>query len=51
MAKLSPISGEMARLMENPSEIDAILARGAERAREIATPIIDRTFEIVGMVR
>jgi tryptophanyl-tRNA synthetase len=51
VAKRSPISGEMARLMENPSEIDAILARGAERAREIATPIIDRTFEIVGMVR
>lgn len=48
--KMAPISGEMARLMENPSEIDAILARGAERAREIASPILKRTYEIVGMV-
>ena len=49
--KLAPISGEMARLMETPDEIDRILARGAERAREIATPVIQRTYEIVGMVR
>ncbi len=49
--KLAPISGEMARLMEAPDEIDAILARGAERARELASPILQRTYEIVGMVR
>ena len=49
--KLAPISKEMARLMEDPAEIDAILARGAERAREIAAPILDRSYEIVGMVR
>ncbi len=49
--KLSPISMEMARLMEHPDEIDAILRRGAERARAIANPIIERTFEIVGMIR
>lgn len=48
--KLSPISGEMARLMEHPDEIDKILARGSERAREIAAPILKRTYEIVGMV-
>ncbi|WP_210527987.1 tryptophan--tRNA ligase [Rubellimicrobium arenae] len=49
--KLSPISGEMARMMNDPAEIDRILARGAERARGIAAPILDRTLEIVGMVR
>jgi tryptophanyl-tRNA synthetase len=49
--KLAPISGEMARLMEAPDEIDAILARGAERARGLASPILQRTYEIVGMVR
>lgn len=49
--KLSPISGEMARLMQDTAQIDAILARGAERAREITAPILDRTYEIVGMVR
>jgi len=49
--KLSPISGEMARLMQAPDEIDAILRKGADRARAIAQPILDRTLEIVGMVR
>ncbi len=48
--KLAPISGEMARLMENQDEIDKILARGAERARLLAAPILKQTYEIVGMV-
>ncbi|RVV97424.1 tryptophan--tRNA ligase [Mesobaculum littorinae] len=47
---LSPMSAEMRRLMQNPDEIDAILARGADRARAIATPILRRTYDIVGMV-
>lgn len=51
VAKLAPISTEMARLMEDEAEIDRILARGAERAREITTPILERTYEIVGLVR
>ena len=49
--KMAPISNEMARLMQEPAEIDALLARGAERARELAEPILKRTYEIVGMVR
>ncbi|MHC0052412.1 tryptophan--tRNA ligase [Actibacterium sp. D379-3] len=51
VAKLAPISGEMARLMQDPTEIDRILGRGAERAQEIAAPILERTYDIVGMVR
>ena len=50
VAELSPISTEMARLMEDPAAIDAILAGGAARARAIAAPIVKRTYEIVGMV-
>lgn len=49
--KLSPISTEMARLMEDTGEIDKILARGSERAREITAPILAKTYEIVGMVK
>ncbi|TBX28757.1 tryptophan--tRNA ligase [Nioella sediminis] len=49
--KLAPISGEMARLMQDQAEIDRILGRGAERAREIAAPILAQTYDIVGMVR
>ncbi|MCB1335053.1 MAG: tryptophan--tRNA ligase [Roseivivax sp.] len=51
VAKLSPISSEMARLMQAPDEIDAILRSGADQARAIAQPIMDRTLDIVGMVR
>ncbi len=48
--KLSPISGEMARLMGDQAEIDRLLTRGAERAREITRPILRQTYDIVGMV-
>jgi tryptophanyl-tRNA synthetase len=51
VAKLSPISGEMARLMSDPAEIDRILAKGALQAREITVPILQKTYDIVGMVR
>ena len=51
VAKLAPITDEMARLMRDQAEIDRILARGAERARAIAAPILDETYRIVGMVR
>ena len=36
--------------MADPAEIDRILARGAEQAREITAPILKKTYEIVGMV-
>ncbi|WP_421701407.1 tryptophan--tRNA ligase [Aliiroseovarius sp.] len=49
--KLAPISQEMARLMKEPDEIDAILAKGAEKADAIAQPILQKTYDIVGLVR
>jgi tryptophanyl-tRNA synthetase len=51
VSKLSPISTEMARLMDDPVEIDRILRRGAEQARQITAPILAKTYEIIGMVR
>ncbi|MGH1454286.1 MAG: tryptophan--tRNA ligase [Paracoccaceae bacterium] len=51
VAKLSPISGEMARMMQEPGEIDRVLTAGALRAREITAPVMDRVYDIVGMVR
>ncbi|OIQ32820.1 MAG: tryptophan--tRNA ligase [Alphaproteobacteria bacterium MedPE-SWcel] len=50
VAKIAPISTEMARLMQNQDEIDKILARGSQRAREITAPILRKTYDIVGMV-
>ena len=51
VAKLAPISSEMARLMADPAEIDRILGKGAEKARAVAAPILAKTYEIVGMLR
>lgn len=50
VAKLAPISTEMARLMQHQDEIDKILTRGSERARAITAPILRQTYDIVGMV-
>ena len=47
--KLSPISAEMRRVLDDKSEIDRVLEGGAERARAIAAPILKRTYEIVGL--
>ena len=47
--KLSPISAEMRRLLDDKSEIDLVLEGGADRARAIAAPILKRTYEIVGL--
>jgi tryptophanyl-tRNA synthetase len=51
VAKLAPISTEMNRLMKDPAEIDRILGEGAEKADAIATPVLERTYDIVGMIR
>ncbi|MEZ5687031.1 MAG: tryptophan--tRNA ligase [Paracoccaceae bacterium] len=48
---MEPINTEMNRLMQDPAEIDRILGRGAEQADAIARPILEKTYEIMGMVR
>ncbi|MCH2075873.1 MAG: tryptophan--tRNA ligase [Rhodobacteraceae bacterium] len=50
VAQMGPIGEEMSRLMDDPAEIDRQLRAGAERAREIAAPILAKTYEIVGMI-
>ncbi len=51
VAHLSPITTEMSRLMADVTEIDKILGDGADRAAEIAEPILAQTYDIVGLVR
>ncbi len=51
VAKLSPITTEMNRLMKDPAEIDRILGKGADRAEAIARPIVDKVYDILGMIR
>lgn len=51
VTRLRPISEAMGRMLDDPAEVDRILAEGGDRAAAIADPILDRTFEIVGMIR
>ena len=51
VSKLEPISAEMKRLMADTAELDRILGDGADRADAIAQPILERTYDIVGMIR
>ena len=48
---MAPITTEMNRLMQDPAEIDRILGKGADRAEEIARPIVDQVYDITGMIR
>ena len=48
---LSPIAGEMKRLMADPGSIDRILAEGAERAQAIAEKTLREVYETVGFLR
>ena len=49
IAVLSPIAAELRRLMADPGYVDSVLAAGAERAAEIADPVVDEVHEIVGL--
>jgi tryptophanyl-tRNA synthetase len=51
VAKLSPIRAEMQRLAAAPDHVDAVLADGAARAREIAAPVMASVKDILGLVR
>ncbi|MGE0724711.1 MAG: tryptophan--tRNA ligase [Alphaproteobacteria bacterium] len=48
---LGPIGAEMKRLVAAPDHVDAILARGAERANAIAAPNLAAVYDLVGMLR
>ncbi|HEY0441250.1 MAG TPA: tryptophan--tRNA ligase, partial [Xanthobacteraceae bacterium] len=51
VAKLSPIRGELNRLLQDPGAIDAVLADGSNRARVLAAETMAATKDIVGLVR
>ncbi|MFZ0548500.1 MAG: tryptophan--tRNA ligase [Candidatus Promineifilaceae bacterium] len=47
---ISPLRERYEALMEDPAELDRLLARGAEQARAVATPKLDQMKEIMGLV-
>lgn len=48
--KVGPIGDEMRRILSDPAEIDRILNDGANRAQEIAEPILAKVKEIIGFI-
>ncbi|WP_409561669.1 tryptophan--tRNA ligase [Hyphomicrobium sp. B1] len=51
VARIEPIAIEIKRLSADPAEIDRVLGNGSARAREIASPIMDKVKDIVGFIR
>lgn len=50
VAKLGPIRDEMVRLLDDRGAIDAILARGAEKARDLAAPVLATAQRAMGLL-
>ena len=48
---LSPITKRMSEYMNDPAEIDRILGDGSMRAAAVATPILEQTKDIMGLLR
>ena len=46
---LSPISSEMERIMQDLPELDKVLNNGANKAKSIAQPILQKTLDIIGV--
>lgn len=51
VAELSPISARLRDLLAHPDAIDAVLARGAEAARDLAAPTLAEVHEAVGFLK
>jgi tryptophanyl-tRNA synthetase len=49
--KLSPIRDRFVALKDDTEALDAILARGAAKARERGTPTLDAAYKALGLVR
>jgi tryptophanyl-tRNA synthetase len=51
VATLAPIGARFRELREDRAALDAILARGSARARELAAPTLDSAYAALGLVR
>ncbi|KPF93401.1 tryptophanyl-tRNA synthetase [Novosphingobium sp. AAP83] len=49
--KLSPMAARYRELRQDRESLDAILAKGAFKARDLAAPTLARTYEALGLVR
>jgi tryptophanyl-tRNA synthetase len=49
--KLSPINARFLELRQDRDALDAILRKGAEKARALAIPTLEKTYNALGLVR
>jgi tryptophanyl-tRNA synthetase len=49
--RLSPISARFTELRRDREQLDAILCKGASKARELAVPTLEATYAALGLVR
>ena len=49
--RLAPIANAFRELRQDRESLDAILARGAARAREMAAPTLEQAYRALGLVR
>lgn len=49
--KLAPMAARYRELREDQSALDAILRKGAEKARALANPTLDAAYQALGLVR
>jgi tryptophanyl-tRNA synthetase len=47
--RLGPIAERLRALKENPAEVDAVLAKGAEKARTLAAPTLASAYRAMGL--
>jgi len=50
VGKLSPMTDEMRRLMDDKAQIDSVLKTGAEKASAIAEPVLKDVRQIIGFL-
>lgn len=51
IAHLAPINARFVELRQDRAALDAILRKGAEKARALAAPTLDATYDALGLVR
>jgi len=49
--KLAPINARFVALRDDVAALDAILERGAAKARALAKPTLDATYHVLGLCR
>ncbi|MCS7483855.1 tryptophan--tRNA ligase [Umezawaea endophytica] len=47
---VTPVQARVAAYLDDPAELDKVLARGAERAREVASVTLARAYERIGFL-